>query len=68
MSRETGPDHLNPRRRHGLGRGLGALLGRVAADDEDESEEQAPPPSDEGIREIPVDEIEPNPQQPADAL
>lgn len=64
MSRETGQEHLNPRRRHGLGRGLGALLGRPAADDEREPEEQAAPTDDEGIRELPVDEIEPNPHQP----
>ncbi|MYC97539.1 MAG: ParB/RepB/Spo0J family partition protein [Caldilineaceae bacterium SB0661_bin_32] len=64
MSRETGQEHLNPRRRHGLGRGLGALLGRPVADDERETEEQAAPADDEGIRELPVDEIEPNPHQP----
>jgi len=64
MSRDTGSDHLNPRRRHGLGRGLGALLGRSPHLDEDESEEQADPASDEGIRELSVDEIEPNPHQP----
>ncbi|MCY3707356.1 MAG: ParB/RepB/Spo0J family partition protein [Caldilineaceae bacterium] len=64
MSRETGPEHLNPRRRHGLGRGLGALLGRPAAADENESENQTAPARDEGIREVPVDEIEPNPHQP----
>jgi len=64
MSRETGQEHLNPRRKHGLGRGLGALLGRPVADDERETEEQAAPVDDEGIRELPVDEIEPNPHQP----
>ena len=64
MSRETGTEHLNPRRRHGLGRGLGALLGRPAADEEHEAEQQAAPTGDEGIRELPVDEIEPNPHQP----
>lgn len=64
MSRETGSDQLNPRRRHGLGRGLGALLGRSPLQDEDKSEEQLDPVSDEGIRELPVDEIQPNPHQP----
>lgn len=64
MSRETGSDQLNPRRRHGLGRGLGALLGRSPLQVEDESEEQPDPVSDEGIRELPVDEIQPNPHQP----
>ena len=64
MSRDTGSDHLNPRRRHGLGRGLGALLGRSPHLDEDESEELADPASDDGIRELSVDEIEPNPHQP----
>ena len=64
MSRETGPDHLNPRRRHGLGRGLGALLGRSPLQDENEPEEEADPASAEGIRELSVDEIEPNPHQP----
>ena len=64
MSRETGSDHLNPRRKHGLGRGLGALLGRSPSQDEDESEEQADPASDDGIHEVSIDEIEPNPHQP----
>ena len=64
MNRETGSDHLNPRRKHGLGRGLGALLGRSPHQDEDESEEQADPAGDGGIHEVPVDEIEPNPHQP----
>ena len=59
MSRETGSDQLNPRRKHGLGRGLGALLGRSPHQDEDESEEQADPASEGGIHEVPVDEIEP---------
>ena len=60
----NGPDDMNPRRRHGLGRGLGALLGRSTADDEHEPEEQAEPASDEGIRDVSIDEIEPNPHQP----
>lgn len=64
MSRETGSGQLNPRRKHGLGRGLGALLGRSPHQDEDEPEEQADPASDGGIHEVPVDEIEPNPHQP----
>lgn len=64
MSRETGQGQLNPRRRHGLGRGLGALLGRPAADEDGEVEEQAAPNGDEGIRDLPVDEIDPNPHQP----
>ncbi|MDE0078954.1 MAG: ParB/RepB/Spo0J family partition protein [Caldilineaceae bacterium] len=64
MSRETGSDHLNPRRKHGLGRGLGALLGRSPSQDEDESEVQADPASDDGIHEVSIDEIEPNPHQP----
>ena len=64
MNRETGSDHLNPRRKHGLGRGLGALLGRSPHQDEDESEEQADPASDDGIHEVSIDEIEPNPHQP----
>ena len=64
MSRETGTDHSNPRRRHGLGRGLGALLGRADSHDEVEVEEEADQGSDGGIGEVPVDAIEPNPHQP----
>ena len=64
MSRETGTDHGNPRRRHGLGRGLGALLGRATTRDESGAGEQAAPTNEEGIRDIPIDEIQPNPQQP----
>ena len=64
MSRETGTDHGNPRRRHGLGRGLGALLGRATTRDESGAGEQAAQTNEEGIRDIPIDEIQPNPQQP----
>lgn len=64
MSRETGPDYSNPRRRHGLGRGLGALLGRANTHDEDDNAEPADQTNAEGIREVPIDEIEPNPHQP----
>ena len=64
MSRETGTDHGNPRRRHGLGRGLGALLGRATTRDESETGEQAGQTNEAGIRDIPIDEIQPNPQQP----
>ncbi len=64
MSRDTESDQLNPRRRHGLGRGLGALLGRSDPHDEVESEEQIDPASDGGINEVAVDEIEANPHQP----
>ena len=64
MSRETGTDHGNPRRRHGLGRGLGALLGRATTRDESEAGEQAGQTNEAGIRDIPIDEIQPNPQQP----
>ena len=64
MSRATGSDHSNPRRRHGLGRGLGALLGRADTHDEVEIEEEAEQAGDGGISEVPVDAIEPNPHQP----
>ena len=64
MSRETGTDHGNPRRRHGLGRGLGALLGRATTRGESEAGEQDAQTNEAGIREIPVDEIQPNPHQP----
>ena len=64
MSRETGTDHGNPRRRHGLGRGLGALLGRSTIRGESEAGEQAARTNEEGIREIPIEEIQPNPHQP----
>ena len=64
MSRETGTDHGNPRRRHGLGRGLGALLGRATTREESEAGEQAAHRNEEGIRDIPIDEIQPNPHQP----
>ena len=39
-------------KRHGLGRGLGALLGEQTKTKE------------ERFRELPVDKIDPNPQQP----
>ena len=64
MSRETGTDHGNPRRRHGLGRGLGALLGRATTRGESEAGEQDAQTNEAGIREIPIEEIQPNPQQP----
>ena len=64
MSRETGSDNPNARRRHGLGRGLGALLGRTTPRDESEAVEQAAPTVEEGPREIPISDIQPNPQQP----
>ncbi len=64
MSRETGTDRGNPRRRHGLGRGLGALLGRATTRGESEAGEQAGQTNEAGIRDIPIDEIQPNPQQP----
>ena len=64
MSRETGTDHGNPRRRHGLGRGLGALLGRATTRGESEAGEQAAHRNEGGIRDIPIDEIQPNPHQP----
>ena len=64
MSRETGTDHGNPRRRHGLGRGLGALLGRATTRGESEAGEQAAHRNEEGIGDIPIDEIQPNPHQP----
>lgn len=64
MSRETGSDQPNPRRKHGLGRGLGALLGRTPLLEEDESEDQGDLSNEDGIYEIPVDDIEPNPHQP----
>jgi ParB family chromosome partitioning protein len=43
--------------KRGLGRGLGALLGDARAT-------AAPPSMAEGIREIPIDRIRPNPHQP----
>ena len=64
MSRETGTDHGNPRRRHGLGRGLGALLGRATTRGESEAGEQDGQTNEAGIRDIPIDEIQPNPHQP----
>jgi ParB family chromosome partitioning protein len=47
-----------------LGRGLGALLGRATTRDESETGEQAGQTNEAGIRDIPIDEIQPNPQQP----
>ena len=64
MSRESGSDPFNPRRRHGLGRGLGALLGRSDTHDDVETNEQVGPESNGGISEVPIGEIEPNPHQP----
>ena len=64
MSRGTRADQFNPRRRHGLGRGLGALLGRSDSPDEVEAGEEVDQESDGGISNVPVDSIEPNPHQP----
>ena len=47
-----------------MGRGLGALLGRATTREESEAGEQAAHRNEEGIRDIPIDEIQPNPHQP----
>ncbi len=64
MSRETGLGQGSERRRQGLGRGLGALLGRAAAESAGEADEQDGLPREGGVLDISVDEIQPNPQQP----
>ena len=64
MSRETGLGQGSERRRQGLGRGLGALLGRAAAEGAGEADEQDGKPSEGGVLDISVDEIQPNPHQP----
>ena len=47
-----------------MGRGLGALLGRATTRGESEAGEQAAHRNEGGIRDIPIDEIQPNPHQP----
>lgn len=64
MSRETGTGQGGARRRQGLGRGLGALLGRSATESAGDGDEQEEQPSDGGIVDISIDEIHPNPHQP----
>ena len=49
-------------RQRGLGRGLSALLGEVAA--ESEVGDAAPAPGGGGVNELPIDRIGPNPDQP----
>ena len=63
MTRETSPGNLSPRRRHGLGRGLGALLGRANARGDDDVSELAQAETG-GIRELPIAAIQANPRQP----
>ena len=63
MTRETSPGNPNPRRRHGLGRGLGALLGRANARGDDDVSELAQAETG-GIRELPITAIQANPRQP----
>ena len=69
MSRESGTGQGSDRRRSGLGRGLGALLGRSAAESEHSTgaealDEQEKQPRDGGVISIPIDDIEANPLQP----
>ncbi len=64
MTRETPPGNPNPRRRHGLGRGLGALLGRATARGDDDVSELAAQAETGGIRELPIAAIQANPRQP----
>lgn len=54
----------NPRRRRGLGRGLGALITNSAVAAEQERETLIQQAEEGGIRLLPVDEIVPNPHQP----
>ena len=64
MTRETPPGNPNSRRRHGLGRGLGALLGRATARGDDNVSELAAQAETGGIRELPIAAIQANPRQP----
>ena len=69
MTRESGTGQGSDRRRQGLGRGLGALLGRSAAESErvtgpDAQDEQEEQPSDGGVLSVSIDDIDANPQQP----
>ena len=64
MTRRNRPDSQYPRRRHGLGRGLGALLSRAAARGDDDDNETAAQSDSGGIRELPVASIQANPRQP----
>ncbi len=64
MNRPTDPPSSSPRRRRGLGRGLGALIaGSPAASPEQASTLMAQAEAG-GIRMLPVDAIQPNPHQP----
>lgn len=64
MTRETRADDPNPRRRQGLGRGLGALLGRAAARGEDHADQLRTQAEEGGVRQLPVAAIQANPHQP----
>lgn len=57
-------DEVNPQRRSGLGRGLGALITRSMASDGPEAEQLRVQAEAGGIRELPIDEIQANPHQP----
>lgn len=64
MTREGETDHLNSRQRQGLGRGLGALLGRAAGREKADTEIEESQPGPGGARELPINAIQPNPRQP----
>lgn len=57
-------DEVNPQRRSGLGRGLGALITRSMASDGPAAEQLRVQAEAGGIRELPIDEIQANPHQP----
>ena len=57
-------DEVNPQRRSGLGRGLGALITRSMPSDGPEAEQLRVQAEAGGIRELPIDEIQANPHQP----
>ena len=64
MTRETHTDNPNPRRRQGLGRGLGALLGRSTPRTDEEVDELHFQGEEGGVRELPIMAIQANPHQP----
>lgn len=57
-------DEVNPQRRSGLGRGLGALITRSMPSDGPAAEQLRVQAEAGGIRELPIDEIQANPHQP----
>lgn len=63
MSAEESAEKLPLRKKMGLGRGLDALLGEAIRGDS-APQSAAPAPSGQGIANIPVADIHPNPDQP----